>query len=191
MARLVLDTARFVEERALSVGENIAKANPVPSNIRAGISTLEEKSLGAIHKSGTKPIQGVLQYAEQPPGRGLYFVHDWASQLSILQGHAAAGAQVVLYQYGGGGLPAVSLLEPSFGGVAPTLWCSGNPLTRERCAGSLDFSSASVLEGEETLEEAGERLLDMIVEVASVALTRAETVNFTSPTTTYFLDPVF
>lgn len=191
VAAAIVAAARFVEERALATGEDIVKSNPVPSNIESGITTLEEKSLGAVHKSGSMPIQGVLQYAERPKGKGLYFVHDWACEFSILQGHASAGAQVVLYQYGGGGLPAISVLDPWYGGVAPTLWCSGNPLTRRRCAGSLDFSSATVLEGEETVEQAGERLLDMILEVASGALTRSETIAYTPPTVVYQLDPVF
>lgn len=191
VAEEILATARFVEQRALENGEDIRSVNPVPANIEAGISSLEEKSLGAIHKTGSQPIDGVLQYAERPPGKGLYFVHDWASQFCILQGHAAAGAQIVLYQYGGGGLPGISVLEPSFAVVAPLIWCSGNPLTRERCAGSLDFSSASVLEGGETVAEAGERLVDLIVATASGALTRGETIAYQPPTMVYPLDHVF
>ncbi len=187
----ILATARFVDERALAMGEHIVGANPVPANIRSGITTLEEKSLGAIHKAGSQPIQGVLQYAERPSGKGLYFVHDWASEFSIFQGHAAAGAQIVLYQYGGGGLPANSVLEPSFAITAPLIWCSANPRTRDCCAGSLDFYSGTVLAGEETLAEVGERLLDMLVEVASGALTRGETISYSPPTMLYPLDHVF
>ena len=55
----ILARVKFIEERALSTGEDIRTVNPVPDNIAAGISTLEEKSLGAIYKAGHQPIQGV------------------------------------------------------------------------------------------------------------------------------------
>ena len=59
-----------METRAMASGQDIRTVNPVPANIAAGITTLEEKSLGAVHKAGSTPIQGVLKYAERPPGAG-------------------------------------------------------------------------------------------------------------------------
>lgn len=59
------------EELATSTGEGIRTINPTPSNIAAGITTLEEKSLGAIAKSGTTPLMGMLRYGERPPGTSI------------------------------------------------------------------------------------------------------------------------
>jgi altronate dehydratase large subunit len=191
VARELLARVRFIEERALATGEDIRTVNPVPANIAAGISTLEEKSLGAMHKSGHRPIQGVLNYAEIPSGRGLYFCDNWMSRNSIFVGYAASGAQLTLFQYGGGGVPGVSVLDPSTAVVAPLMWCTANPITRERTKGSLDYYSGTVIEGVETPDEAGERLVRQVCDIASGTLTRCETVSFAEPFEVYTIDPVF
>lgn len=191
VAETILAAARFVEERALATGEDIRTVNPVPANIAAGISTLEEKSLGAIRKAGSKPIRGVLKYAERPRGPGLYFVDNWMSVQSIFTGYAAAGAQLTLYQYGGGGVSGRSVLDPSPAVVVPLLWASANPITYARTRGSLDFYSGTVIEGKETPEEVGERLVQLVLDVASGTLTHGETIDYSDPTQVYTLDPVF
>ena len=73
VAEEILEAVRFIEERALATGEDIRTMNPVPENIAAGISSLEEKSLGAIYKAGHHPIQEVLKYAERPSRSGSLF----------------------------------------------------------------------------------------------------------------------
>jgi altronate dehydratase large subunit len=91
-AERLLEMVREVEEAAKQTGEDIRTINPLPSNIEAGISTLEEKSLGAIQKVGTMPIQGVLEYATRPSGKGLYFMDGWMSSFSLPMSLAAAGS---------------------------------------------------------------------------------------------------
>jgi len=191
VAEAILEAARRTEERALATGEDIRTVNPVPANIAAGISTLEEKSLGAIHKAGHAVIQGCLQYAERPAGKGLYFVDNWMHPSSIFPGYAAAGAQLTMFQLGGGGTPARDILDPSPAVVAPLLWLSANPATRERCGFSLDYYSGTVIEGKETPEEAGERLISLVLETASGTWTRGETLRYSDPLEVYTLDPVF
>ena len=93
----ILSAARHWEDKAKATGEDIRKINPIPANIAAGISSLEEKSLGAIAKSGTSPIQDVLKYAEMPKGSGLYFVDSWMSSLSLPLCLTACGATIMLY----------------------------------------------------------------------------------------------
>jgi altronate dehydratase large subunit len=111
---------------------------------------------------------------------------------SIYAGFAAAGAQLTLLQYGGGGNPGRTIFDPpSPGVVAPLLWASANPLTQAQGTGNLDFYSGSVIEGKETLEDAGERLVKWVLEVASGTLTRGETINYSSPSEIYTIDPVF
>ena len=90
VADRILKVANDIEEEAKSTGEDIRTMNPVPANIAGGISSLEEKSLGAICKSGSTPIQSVLKYSERPTGKGLHFV-DGNPTMGIFLGFAASG----------------------------------------------------------------------------------------------------
>ncbi|MCW4037483.1 MAG: UxaA family hydrolase [Candidatus Bathyarchaeota archaeon] len=182
----ILRAVRSNEERAKATGEDIRGQNPSPVNIKAGLSSIEEKSLGAIYKSGSMPIQGVLKYAERPKEKGLYFVDNWPARTSIFMGYAAAGAQIVLFQLGGGAYHMDGpLYNPATVKIAPLIWCSANPRTRELAMWNLDFSSAPVIEGKESIEEAGERLYATILKVASGTMTRTETLKYVEPTEAY------
>jgi altronate dehydratase large subunit len=188
----ILRTVRFVEERALATGEDIRTMNPVPENIASGISSIEEKSLGAVYKAGHRTIQGVLKYAERPSKKGLFLVDSWMGVTTIFPGFVAAGAQLTLFQYGGGGgAKARLLLDMSPSIVAPMLWTSANPNTYKQCKDNLDFYSEKVIEGTATIEEAGEELLRFVVEIASGTLTRNETFNYADPIEVYGIDPLF
>jgi len=191
VARKIVNVALATEERAKSYGEDIRSINPVPSNIAGGISTLEEKSLGAIAKAGTSPIQDVLQYAEAPRGKGLYFVNNWMTQLSIFLGYAAAGATLNIYQLGGGGFLEDTLLSPSPSVVTPLLWTTANPNTFQAAGESIDFYSGTVIEGKETIEEAGERLCELVRQMASGSLTKTETLKYQDPSQIYLQDSPF
>jgi altronate dehydratase large subunit len=182
----IMRAVRLNEERAKATGEDIRGQNPSPVNIKAGLSSIEEKSLGAIYKSGSTPIQGVLKYAERPKEKGLYFVDNWPARTSIFMGYAAAGAQIVLFQLGGGAYHMDGpLYNPATVKIAPLIWCSANPRTRELARWNLDFSSAPVIEGKESIEEAGERLYATILKVASGTMTRTETLKYVEATEPY------
>ena len=191
VAKALLDAVAHREALARSTGVDIRTVNPVPSNIKGGISSLEEKSLGAIHKAGTAPIQGVLKYAERPTGKGLYFVDNWMGHLSIFAGYAAAGANIVLFQLGGGGVAGRTLLEGSPSVVAPFLWCTANPKTYATAQDSIDFYSGTVIEGSETPEEAGERLYHTVVDIASGTLSRSDTLHYVEPIDMYLEETRF
>ncbi|MCL4465440.1 MAG: UxaA family hydrolase [Chloroflexi bacterium] len=168
------------EARAKATGEDIRTINPIPANIHAGISTLEEKSLGAIGKSGTQPIQGVLEYAQRPSRPGLWFMDGWPVNFSLLPGLAACGANITIYQLGGGDLPSDNPPLPSISSpvVAPVFFTTGNPRTYARAQNNLDFGSGEVVLGKETLEQASERLIQKILSVASGEYTKMETFNY-------------
>lgn len=190
--REILRRVRQVEERSLACGEDIRNTNPVPDNISGGISTLEEKSLGAIYKAGSKPIKGVLDYADRPPRPGLYLVDNWMAISSIFTGYAAAGAQINIFQHGGGGQKVRNLmLEPSPAVISPTIWTSANRKTLNHCGFSLDFYSGRVIEGKETIAQAGEDLLKLVISTASGTMTKSETIRWTAPTHIYTLDTPF
>jgi altronate dehydratase large subunit len=191
IARQLLQAVDLVERLAKASGQDIRSVNPVPSNIAAGITTLEEKSLGAIHKAGTAPIEGVLKYAERPTGRGLYFVDNWMGHLSIFLGYAAAGAQMVIFQLGGGGTPGRTILEGAPAIVAPLLWATANPITKARSEDGVDFYSGTVIDGSETPQQVGELLLRVVLETASGTSTRSETLNYVDPAQVYTREPFF
>lgn len=191
VARAILASAQKMEERGRVAGEDIRTINPVPSNFAGGISSLEEKSLGAIHKAGTHPVQGVLEYGERPSRPGLYYVDNNANTFHMFSSFSAAGSQIGLFQLGGAGVPEGGFLDTSRGIVSPMLWLTGNRVTAQRAANSIDFCSASVLEGTETLKEAGERLYRLILEIASGGMTKVETINHADPFAIYYEDPIF
>jgi len=191
VSRRILEVAAEMEATAKSTGEDIRTVNPVPSNIAGGISSLEEKSLGAIHKSGSAPIQGVLKYGERPEGKGLYFVDNWMSMGSIFAGYAASGAQLVIFQLGGGGVVGNDLLYTSTAVVSPLMWTTANPKTLTMAPTSIDFYSGTVIEGKDTIEKAGEKLLQVVVDIASGTMTKVETLRHTDPTQIYLRDPSF
>ena len=179
------------EARAASIGEDIRTINPIPENIAAGITTLEEKSLGAVEKTGTRELSGVLDYCERPGEPGLWLMDAWMSSYSLLPSFAAAGAQIVLYQLGGNELPPedapLSAVDPGL--VAPLLTISGNPRTAEAAGDYLDVSTGGVLLGTETLDAAGEHILEEIVRTASGRAARGETMRYPEPFEVFFEGP--
>ncbi len=189
-ARLLRLIAKW-EARAAATGEDIRTINPIPENIAAGITTLEEKSLGAVEKTGTGPLAGVLDYCERPSGAGLWLMDAWMSSYSLLPSFAAAGAQLVIYQLGGNELPPqdAPLSANSPGLVAPLLTISGNPRTAEVAGDYLDVSTGGVLLGTETLDAAGERILEEILRTANGRATRGETMAYPEPFEVFFEGP--
>ena len=187
LLRLIADW----EARAASIGEDIRTINPIPENIAAGITTLEEKSLGAVEKTGTRELSGVLDYCERPGEPGLWLMDAWMSSYSLLPSFAAAGAQIVLYQLGGNELPPedapLSAVDPGL--VAPLLTISGNPRTAKAAGDYLDVSTGGVLLGTETLDAAGEHILGEIVRAANGRATRGETMHYPEPFEVFFEGP--
>lgn len=189
----LLEMVYAVEEAAKSTGEDIRSINPIPSNIKAGISTLEEKSLGAIQKAGSMPIESVLEYAHRPHTPGLHFMDGWASAYSLPVSLAAAGCQITLYQLGGGDLPNNDppMLATNTAIISPLMFVTGNPRTALKAPRSIDFSSGGIITGEKTLEQAGKELFQKILQIASGELAKGETLRYTDPIEPYFLGPVF
>jgi altronate dehydratase large subunit len=154
-----------IEDSAKARGVDIRGANPVPDNIRGGITTIEEKSLGAIIKGGSTTVQGVLDYACQPEGKGLYLMDTASPAAESMTGIAAGGAQVILFSTGQMNIMGCS--------VAPTLKITGNARTAKRMADNVDVDVSPMLGGE-SLEAAGGRLFKETLAVASGQMTRSE-----------------
>jgi altronate dehydratase large subunit len=192
-AKRLLAMVAEVEEAAKRTGEDIRAINPLPSNIAAGLTTLEEKSLGAVRKAGTSPIVSVLEYATQPKKKGLHFMDGWQSSFSLPMSLAAAGCQMSIYQLGGDDLPSIDppMLATNTGVVVPLMMITGNPRTAKKAEDSIDFSSGAIITGESTVEAMGEALFAKIVSVASGELAKGETIRYADTLEPYYLGPVF
>lgn len=165
IAEEIYAAVRRIEDEARRRGVDIRGANPVPDNIRGGITTIEEKSLGAIIKGGTAPIQGVLPYATRANGPGLYLMETAAPAAESMTGLAAGGAQIIVFTTGQMNIMGCS--------VSPTLKITGNPRTAQRLSDNVDVDVSAMLEGE-NLEQAGKRLFDHMLRTASGRFSKAE-----------------
>ncbi len=174
--------------RGQATGQEWADANLIPANRAGGIASPRQKSLGAIKKSGSAPIAGVLAYGEEPPADGLYFVDNWMGSLSIFLGYCAAGATLNLYQLGSAW---TDLPDATSSLCAPLVWTTANRATFEHTTNALDFCAADALDGAASVEQVGERLLAALLEIASGGLSRAETIAAVEPLQVYLHDPVF
>lgn len=157
------------EEIAIASGRSLTGNNPGEENIKGGLSTIEEKSLGAIVKSGSGPISGVLGVAEVPPGPGLYLMDGPSFSPDSMTGFAAAGATLMLFTTGPGNSFASA--------IAPTIKVSAHPETVTRLPTQIDFDASPVLSGRETADTCSERLIEAILDVADGTLTLGEIVG--------------
>lgn len=168
VAARVLKAAETTERRVKEMGVDLRGSEPTPANIQGGLTTIEEKSLGAIIKAGNSPLQGVLDYGDRPPAKGLYFMDGPARTAELLVGVAAAGCQLTVFSMGGG-LPSLLPMLPAAPArfpVMPVIKMSGNPDGHEKRRDIIDIYVGTVVEGEETIQQAGERLLCEVIDVA-------------------------
>ena len=169
VADKVLEAAENTERRITEMGVDLRGSEPTPANMAGGLTTIEEKSLGAIIKAGRAPLQGVLNYGERPSGKGLYFMDGPARTAELLVGTAAAGCQLMVFSMGGG-LPSLLPMLPAAPArfpLMPVIKMSGNPDGYEKRKDIIDIYVGNVIEAEETIQQAGERLLKEVVETAS------------------------
>ena len=164
-------TSRF-EAHFHAVGEDVRQGNPSPGNKAGGITTLEEKSLGCIHKGGHSPINAVYDYAKQVESKqGLVIMDTPGNDPSSVAAMVAGGAQVVVFSSGRG--------TPTGNPIAPVIKITGNKLTFAKMEDNIDFDASPLIYGQRTLEELGDDLLQMVVDTANGKQTKAEALGFT------------
>jgi altronate dehydratase large subunit len=171
-----------MENRAKAIGVDMRKGQPTPGNIKGGLSTIEEKSLGAIVKSGTRTIQGVIDYTGVPQGKGLWIKDSPGREIELLSGMAVGGVQVILFSTGRG--------APQGFPVVPVIKICGNPLTYERMDKDMDVNAGLITTGERSLEEIGEEAFAMLLRVASGETTKGEAIKYSKSMDFYMLGPV-
>ncbi|WP_308638772.1 UxaA family hydrolase [Paenibacillus silvisoli] len=163
--RLYYMVSRFDKE-VERMGADMRGGNPSPGNIAGGLSTIEEKSLGCISKCGKAPIQGVIEYAESIPENGLYFMDSPGNDIECVSGMAAGGAHIVCFTTGRG--------TPTGAAVVPVIKITGNKMTFQKMEDNMDVDVSDMLDGTASLEQAGERVWQEIVDVAEGKWTKAE-----------------
>lgn len=160
-----------MEQRLVAYGADIRGGNPTPGNIAGGITTLEEKSLGCIHKGGTSVVQEVVGYGVRPTRRGLVVMDTPGQDVESNTGMLAGGAQVIVFSTGRG--------SPVGSPIAPVIKVSTNTALFERMRDDMDFDAGVVLSGGMTVGEAGDRLFELILQVASGRQTCSEHLGHT------------
>jgi altronate dehydratase large subunit len=147
-------------------GEDIRGANPAPGNIEGGLTTIEEKSLGAAKKGGTRPIRQVVEYAVRPSARGLVIMDTPGNDIEQMVGMTAAGCQVAVFTTGRG--------TPTGSPIIPVIKVATNSHTATRMHDNIDLDAGRILDGTETIQSMGRRIYETTLAVAQGELTKAE-----------------
>ncbi len=166
VAKRAYEIIEAMENRSILMGVDIRTGNPSPGNIKGGLSSLEEKSLGAANKAGTSQLNEIIDYAEAPTEKGLVWMDTPGHDIEQLTGMVAGGAQVVLFTSGRG--------TPTGSPIAPVIKISTNTPMFERMSENMDLDAGTIIDGKETVEDVGKRIFDEIGMVCSGKLTKAE-----------------
>lgn len=145
-------------ERAIEAGSGF-DMNPSPGNIKDGLITDAIKSAGAAKKGGTSPVVDVLDYPEMVTKPGLNLLCTPGNDVESTTAEVGSGANVVLFTTGLG--------TPTGNPIAPVIKLSSNTKLYQKMSDIIDLNTGTIIEGTETIEQAGERILDYVIQVAS------------------------
>ena len=174
--RKILTIIRRYEKEIIQAGGDIRGSNPSRGNIRGGITTIEEKALGAILKGGSSEIMEVLEYGERPGKRGLIIMDTPGYDIISITGIAAGGAQIIVFTTGRGN----HLGSP----IVPTIKVTGNPSTYKKMKDNIDiYVGKNIIAGndyisDEILKKAGTRIVNEILQVASGKRVKSEILEY-------------
>lgn len=145
-------------DRAKAVGSGF-DMNPSPGNVRDGLITDAIKSAGAAKKGGTSPVTAVLDYPEKVSKPGLNLLCTPGNDVESTTAEVASGANIVLFTTGLG--------TPTGNPVAPVIKIASNTALFNRMQDIIDINTGTIIEGVETIHQAGERILEYVISVAS------------------------
>lgn len=143
--------------------------NPSPGNKSGGISTLEDKSLGCVQKSGSAPIKGVLSYGEPVRCKGLNLLSAPGNDLVAATALAASGAHIVLFTTGRG---------TPFASPVPTMKISTNNLLFQKKDNWIDFNCGILVDSDTSIKALGSTLFDAVIDIASGTKVKSEIAGF-------------
>lgn len=170
VAKRLLEIVERIEEEGIKTGVDIRGSQPTPGNIRGGLSTIEEKSIGAIAKAGTKTLNEVIEYAETPSEKGLIVMDSPGREVEVVSGFMAAGAQLVIFSTG--------LCAPFGLPVVPVMKITGNPRTAETMKDDVDVDVSDIITTGTSITEAGARLYEEVIRIASGKMAKAEALGY-------------
>lgn len=166
VAEQVIEVVTRFEREVARFGVDLRGSQPAPGNIEGGLTTIEEKSLGAAKKGGNGPIHGVLEYAQEPSTHGLFIMDTPGQDIEQMVGMVAAGANIVAFTTGRG--------TPTGSPIAPCLKISTNSEIAQACPDLIDVDAGLILSGAYSLESMGRLIYDTVLSLAGGELTKSE-----------------
>lgn len=170
--------AREIEETIANTEERLRKIGTDPrfchrgalistGNFDGGVSSVVEKALGGIYKSGTKTINGVLGYAEKPETLGgVYLMDSPGHDGEVVTSFVGGSAQVIVFTSGRG--------TPTGFPFVPVIKVTGNDFTYEKMKENIDYNAGTIISQGDSLEEKGKEIYELVLQVASGRKTKAE-----------------
>jgi altronate hydrolase len=168
--------------RVIAKAESFSRQSPHfsigPGNVTGGLTTIEEKSMGAFAKSGSRPISGIIKVAQRPPASGLYLLDTVPDPSPFHYGYSnpndsedimaliSCGAQVIVFTTGRGSVIGSV--------ISPVLKVCGNPQTYARMSGDMDVNAGRIVLGEASIAQVGREIYDRVLAVAGGEPTAAE-----------------
>jgi len=170
VAQQLIATVQAYNRLALEHGVDLAGTNPTPDNMAGGLTSIEEKSLGALAKTGTRTIMGVIGYGESPPRPGVWMMDAPAAAVENITALAAGGAQIICFVTGS--------CNPSGHPIAPTIKISANPATVDRMPTHLDVGLSDLVHARMNMVEAREKIAETVKVVINGVATAAEKLDY-------------
>lgn len=163
-----LQMVKNVEAHSAASGNDLREGQPTPGNKEGGLTTIEEKSLGCMHKAGNSPFTGVLEYGEEIPHdkKGLYFMDSPGQDIDSITGMVASGAQIIVFSTGRG--------TPTGSPIAPVIKITGNTGTYNNMIDNIDINAGKIITEGVSLPDMGDELFDLMVRVCNGEPTKAE-----------------
>ena len=163
----ILDRVEHWDQRLQATGYDVRGAQPTPDNMDGGLTTIEEKSLGALVKSGDGPIQDIVDYGAQiPDDSGMYILDTPGHGAESVTGIGAGGAHFMVISTGQG--------HTLSNAIMPTIKITGNPGSAERVPEQTDVDVSEALVGDQSFDWASDQLWDEIEDVVNGKLTMSE-----------------
>lgn len=162
---------RYEEHIKINTGEEVREGNPSPGNKEGGLTTLEEKSLGCIHKGGNTTINDVYDYSKPlKKNQGLVIMDTPGNDPSSVAGMIAGGCQIVVFSTGRG--------TPTGNPIAPVIKITGNRETAKIMSDNIDWDVSPTIYGEKHMNDLADECFEDLIEVCNGKVTKSESLGY-------------